>query len=312
MAAVRIAASLLTAAAVALVVLMLATAPAHADGDPASDVLLGQNVFYPYGPAPVSASLQKALNAETVAAGRRHFPIKIALIQSPLDLGAVPNLFDKPQLYADFLDQEISFQGRQPLLVVMPDGYGVQGLSSSTAAAAASLAKPTGGQTSDLARAAITAVQALAAVAGHEIEPSEKSSTAGTGPGSTTLVLFVAALAAIAAATVPVALRRRGSPLPLPAGPSRRGVRPAPRRSSRAFEIVTYGLPGAVAHHRRAVVQPRLVVGGVLIFAGAVWAGARGLQFYGMNLADLAYDLDQPPLLLLLVGGWLVYRSRGR
>ena len=111
-----------------LVAAMLVPAAALADGDPASDVLLGQNVFYPYQP-PVSKSVAATLNAETAAAKRAGFPLKVALIASPVDLGVIPDLFGKPQKYADFLDQEISFQGKQPLLVVMAAGYGVQGLS---------------------------------------------------------------------------------------------------------------------------------------------------------------------------------------
>jgi hypothetical protein len=59
-------------------------------------------------------------------------------------------------------------------------------------------------------------------------------------------------------------------------------------------------------------VQPRLAAGLVLIAAGIFWAVARGLHFYGLSPAELAYDLDQPPLLLMLVGGWLLYRSRAR
>jgi hypothetical protein len=67
-------------------------------------------------------------------------------------------------------------------------------------------------------------------------------------------------------------------------------------------------LPGTVVTGSRATVfQPRLAVGLVLIAAGVLWAVARGLEFYGANLA---YDLDQPPLMLLLVGAWLMYRSR--
>ena len=72
----------------------LAPAPALADADPASDVLLGTSVFYPYSP-PVSGSLQKQLNAEAAAAARAHFPIKIAVIASPVDLGALPTMFAK-------------------------------------------------------------------------------------------------------------------------------------------------------------------------------------------------------------------------
>jgi hypothetical protein len=59
------------------------------------------------------------------------------------------------------------------------------------------------------------------------------------------------------------------------------------------------------------LVQPRLVVALVLIAVGIVWAVIRGLHFYGLAPIDIAYDLDQPPVLLALVGGWLCHRSRG-
>ncbi len=58
----------------------------------------------------------------------------------------------KPQQYADFLDQEISFfGGKQLLLVVMPNGYGAQGLTPSGTAAAAKLPPPAGRASDDLA-----------------------------------------------------------------------------------------------------------------------------------------------------------------
>ena len=108
-------------AALTIVAAAVAPAPALADGDPASDELIGANVFYPFSPA-VEADLQDTLNAEAAAAGRAHFPIKVALIDSAADLGAIPSLFAKPQQYADFLDQEISFAGTKTvLLVVMPE-----------------------------------------------------------------------------------------------------------------------------------------------------------------------------------------------
>ena len=110
-------------------VALLAPAVARADGDPASDVLLGENVFYPYTP-PTSPAIQKQLNAATAAAKRAHFPVKVALIGGPVDLGVIPSLFGKPQKYADFLDQEISFATKQPLLVVMAAGYGVEGMNA--------------------------------------------------------------------------------------------------------------------------------------------------------------------------------------
>jgi hypothetical protein len=50
----------------------------------------------------------------------------------------------------------------------------------------------------------------------------------------------------------------------------------------------------------------------LLIAAGVAWAIARGLQSYGLTAPAIAYDVDQPPLLLVLVGSWLLYRSRRR
>ena len=63
---------------------------------------------------------------------------------------------------------------------------------------------------------------------------------------------------------------------------------------------------------RVKLVQPRFVIGLVLIVGGVVWSVPRGLHWYGLSLAGLGYNLDQPPLLLALVGAWLLYRSRVR
>ena len=194
--------------AACILVVMLAPAGASADGDPASDVLLGENVFYPYSP-PVSAALQRTLNAVTAAASRAHFPIKVALIDSPVDLGVVPDLFGQPQKYADFLDQEISFQTKQRLLVVMPSGYGVQGLTRPATIAAASLTKPPQSNSNDLARAAIAAVSKLAAAAGHPLKNVPDAPSAVTGNDSTTLIVAILALGAIATAAALIAIRRR-------------------------------------------------------------------------------------------------------
>jgi hypothetical protein len=204
---------LVSVLAAAILALTLISAPlAHADGDPASDVLIGENVFYPYSPA-VSAPLQNKLNAEAAAAAHAHFPIKIALIGSPTDLGAIPVLFDKPQQYAKFLEQEISFLGHRPqLLVVMPDGYGVQGLNPAATAAIASLAKPAGHRTNDLANAATTALRVLAAAAKHPINANDTFSAAGNGGHSATLLVIVMALAAVAVAAFVLGFRARHRP----------------------------------------------------------------------------------------------------
>jgi hypothetical protein len=63
---------------------------------------------------------------------------------------------------------------------------------------------------------------------------------------------------------------------------------------------------------RVTLLRSRAVVGLLLVAAAVVWAIFRGLHFYGVSPTHLAYDLDQPPWLLLLVSGWLLYRSRRR
>jgi hypothetical protein len=180
----------------AFVATLMVPATALSDGDPASDVLLAQRVFYPYSPS-VSAGLQKTLNAETAAASQAHFPIKVALIDTPVDLGAIPTLFAKPQQYADFLDQEISFAGsKQLLLVVMPDGYGVEGLGIPETDTASRLERPVGHASDDLARAAVAAVPKLAAAAGHPI--ATESGQSGGGEGNNTTALSVGGLVFLA------------------------------------------------------------------------------------------------------------------
>ncbi|HYB24211.1 MAG TPA: hypothetical protein VED41_10460, partial [Solirubrobacteraceae bacterium] len=94
---------------------------ARADADPASDVLLGQSAFYPYQP-PATPALEHAMESVLAAAAHQGCELRVAIIDSREDLGAVPNFFGHPQPYAEFLDREISFNHPQPLLVVMAAG----------------------------------------------------------------------------------------------------------------------------------------------------------------------------------------------
>jgi hypothetical protein len=191
-------------------------APARSDGDPASDVLVADSVFYPYS-STVSASLQRTLNGEAAAASRAHFPVKVALIPAPFDLGAIPSLFGKPQTYASFLGQEISFLDvTTRLLVVMPNGYGVRNLGPGASHVVASLNKPAGARGDDLAQAAIVALPKLAAAAGHPIGPAaaapnaavSNSGGSNSGGGSSMLKVGVLALVAIVIAGTLFAFRR--------------------------------------------------------------------------------------------------------
>ena len=54
-------------------------------------------------------------------------PIKVAIIGNKTDLGAVPQLWAKPQVYARFLGAELRFVYKDTLLIVMPQGFGING-----------------------------------------------------------------------------------------------------------------------------------------------------------------------------------------
>ncbi len=193
----------------ACVGLTLGAGLARADGDPASDVLLGENVFLPYTPA-VSTALQQKLNTAAAATQHGGLNLKVALIASPVDLGVVPDLFGHPQQYANFLDQEISFSGKpQPLLVVMAAGYGTRGLAPAGAAAARGLPLPPGRTSDDLAQAASIAITRIAAA--QHVHLGSSRGGGGGGGGSNRLIVILLGIAAllVAAALAVVTLGRR-------------------------------------------------------------------------------------------------------
>jgi hypothetical protein len=194
---------LLAATAIALV----AAGAARADGDPASDVLYTERVFFPYG-SPVSGAQRKALTARVVAAEKAGYQIRVALIAAPLDLGAVTSLWRKPRQYASFLDVELSFVYKGPLLIVMPAGLGFAHYKHRTDSeyrALAGIRVAKGGD--GLAATAIEAVEALAARAGHPITGPGASSSGSSGLSD--VLLGVIAFAALVVATGGVVLVRR-------------------------------------------------------------------------------------------------------
>jgi len=173
---------------------------AYADGDPASDVLLAQDVFYPYQPKvsqALEAGLEKTLRAAARAGGLH---LKVAIIGTAEELGLVPNLFGHPQSYAKFLDREISFNQPQSLLVVMPSGFGVMPASYADALARVPIYKQQ--RSNGLTRSAILAVVALARRSGHPIPMPSISSSSSSGSPPALLVFglpVVLLLAGIAA-----------------------------------------------------------------------------------------------------------------
>jgi hypothetical protein len=185
-------------------VMAVSPAAAHADADPASDILLTQSAFF-YSP-PVSPAVGNALIKITIEAATAGFPIKVATVPLPQDLGAVTDLFDQPQRYATFLASEISFNRKEEVLVVMPSGFGTANLPASTTKALSGLTVDrTNSDT--LTMSAITAVEKLSAAAGHPLAPP-KIAGAGSGKSSSVspalaygapvvLVLLAAGVAAL-------------------------------------------------------------------------------------------------------------------
>jgi hypothetical protein len=184
---------------------------ARADGDPASDVLAQQALFLPQD-AGLSPSRQVALGHLVQEASRSGYPVKVAVVGSPADLGSVTELWNQPQLYARFLGQELSLLGRARLVVVMPAGVGV----TATGPAAPAQPKPPPAvaglrQTSqaDLGMVAVTAVQRLAATAGvHLSTPVTAPKPAPAASSPIAWIVFGAGAALIAVAWM-LSLRAR-------------------------------------------------------------------------------------------------------
>jgi hypothetical protein len=194
---------------------------AKADGDPASDVLATQALFLPWD-ANVPTAQQAGLAGVVSSAQRHGFPIRVAMIASGSDLGSVSALWRLPQQYAQFLGEELSLLYHGTLLVVMPDGFGLYGPAPGVAAghsALAGLHPAAGGPV--LGTAALSAVQRVAAAAGHPVTvPTAAATAPASAAGSTgaiPILAFVLGLALIAAAWTaswrarPPRLRGRGA-----------------------------------------------------------------------------------------------------
>src|SRR4051812_905667 len=116
-----------SAAAIALasVAAALAAPAARADGDPASDFLPARDVFLSFSEGSSFTSGGKQLVDAVTKANAAGYRIKVAVIGTPTDLGAVGGLFGEPQRYAEFLGQELTFVYKGRLLIAMPAGFGV-------------------------------------------------------------------------------------------------------------------------------------------------------------------------------------------
>jgi hypothetical protein len=182
-----------------MVVALVSPASAGANGDPASDVLLTEQVFYPFE-APISDSAKKELSETVAEANKRGYPVRVALIAFTGDLGTAVSLWKKPQPYAKFLGSEIAFVYPKRLLVVMPSGFGVYNGKQSVAKEQRALRNLTPGKTpTPLTESAAEAVRAMAASEGITLP---KVSSGGGSETRDRLILGGALLVAVGLALV--------------------------------------------------------------------------------------------------------------
>jgi hypothetical protein len=180
---------------------------ALADADPASDVLLAQNAFFPYQP-PAPTNLSNLLEKLLGVAAHEGLPLKVAIIGAPEDLGAVPDFFGHPQQYANFLDREISFNHQQPLLVVMPAGFAT--IAAGPPAALAGLKVDAKHSTYGLIVSAIRGVVASVRADGHPLAMPSIPAQASAGGGGSLPGALVFALPALLLILAGVATLRSG------------------------------------------------------------------------------------------------------
>jgi hypothetical protein len=189
--------------------LALAPSTASADGDPASDYLLSTDVYLPLPPG-IPPDLGRTITDLLKDTRKAGFPLKVAIIAAPKDLGAVPQYFGRPQSYAPFLESEIAFNTKKPLLIVMPSGYGVAALPKGAESALQGLVPPKSAAGEDLGRAAVGAIVKLSKAAGHPVPaPKIPTATGGGGGDTSPLLVFGVPVALLALGGLLAALRRR-------------------------------------------------------------------------------------------------------
>jgi hypothetical protein len=169
-------------------------ASARADADPASDVLYAQSIFYSFAQLP-SQGAQNRLRDVVDRAKNAGYPVRVALIAKPTDLGGVGALWAKPRQYAHFLGLELTFFYKGNLLVVMPQGLGYYRPDTNAAPVYAALRSVRVQSGIDgLADTAVEAIARLAAKAGHPIAVPPKGSDSGSSSGRSRLIILIGAL----------------------------------------------------------------------------------------------------------------------
>jgi hypothetical protein len=203
--------------ALAAAAALIAVPAARANGDPASDVLLTQRVFFPID-APLANSDREALQKTVDDANARGYQIRVALIPFTSDLGTAVSLWRHPQDYAKFLGSELAFVYAKRVLIVQPSGFGVYNQKRPVAKEQRVLAGiPPGTTPAELAQSAAAAVRSLAAADGVTVP--EASSGGGGHDWRDRAIIAVVGLLAVALIVLAGRRFRRG-----------RGDRPQPEQ----------------------------------------------------------------------------------
>ncbi len=180
--------------------------PAYADGDPASDVLAVQKLFLP-ADANVPVRQQLQLNAMLGESARKGYPLRVAIVGSPEDLGSITGLWHRPEAYAQFLGRELALIYHGTVLVIMPNGYGSDVTAPGTRTATGTTQLPLPGQ--HLGSAAIAAVERLTESAGTPVTTPDVHTQVVSHPDDPApWLVFVLGLLPLALAWV-LSLRRQ-------------------------------------------------------------------------------------------------------
>jgi hypothetical protein len=153
--------------AVACALLLIAAPAARGDGDPASDVLAPQTVFYGSEldlKSQEAAQLPALLEEAKRAQGHE---TRVAVLTVPEDMGETQDLWGDQVNYGALLGSEVAYVYRGRLLIVMPTGYAMFHIGHSSVREQRVLdALPPPAQPGDALPGAIKAIQAVAASEG--------------------------------------------------------------------------------------------------------------------------------------------------
>jgi hypothetical protein len=205
--------------ALLLVAVAAHPAAAYADGDPASDVLITDDLFLPYQqPSADQVAKLRRVIAASRSAGR---PLRVAVIHDTRDLGSVTNLYGHPQEYANLLATELQnpveagARGHQEgLLIVMPAGFGTKNVPEKVQRMLRGVELPADAGPDALVGAAGWGVQEVAKAGGKPIRAEfDKPKGDSGGGGAFATILIVVALLAVVGALIFVRLRS-GTPAP--------------------------------------------------------------------------------------------------